>query len=228
MFAVVIATHNSEATLVEALAALVPAAAEGVVREVVIADGGSVDATEEIADAAGCRWVPAPRARGARLAAGAAAVTRGEWLLFLGPDCVLDPGWEAAAIGFVERAARSGRGDRTAACFRVALDDLGSGARLREAALWLRSRVFNLADPHQGLLLSRAFYRALGGHRAQAAFSEADLVRRIGRRRLVHLPVRAVRRGRTPAEGGIRVRLGALLFWLRVPAPLIGRLVGSR
>lgn len=229
MFAVVIPTLNNEATLVEALAALVSASAEGVVREVVVVDAGSTDLTETIADAAGCRWVHDAGARGARLAAGEAASRRGDWLLFLEPDMVLDPDWFREVAKFVERAERAGRGDRQAACFRLADDEIGVRARAGEWGAWLRARLLGMGHPRQGLLLSRRFYRRLGGHNPASPFADADLVRRIGRRRLTHLPVRAVRRivPSVPAQQvPLRRRLGAVLFFLRVPSPVIGRLIG--
>jgi glycosyltransferase involved in cell wall biosynthesis len=53
MVSVVIPALNAEATLPQTLTALVPAALEGFVREVVVVDGGSEDKTCEIADHAG-------------------------------------------------------------------------------------------------------------------------------------------------------------------------------
>ena len=46
MFSIIIATHDSERALVPTLAALVPGATAGIVREVIVADGGSRDETE--------------------------------------------------------------------------------------------------------------------------------------------------------------------------------------
>ncbi len=54
MLSVIIATLNCERALVPTLATLVPGAAAGTVRDVIIADGGSKDATLEVADIAGC------------------------------------------------------------------------------------------------------------------------------------------------------------------------------
>ena len=71
MISVVIPTRNAEQTLAATLSALVPAVVDGVVREVVVADCGSSDATREIADAAGARLVEAPQGRGVQLRAGA-------------------------------------------------------------------------------------------------------------------------------------------------------------
>src|SRR5438034_1001987 len=55
MLSAIIATHESERTLVRTLAALVPGAATGLLAEVIVADAGSCDATAEVADIADCR-----------------------------------------------------------------------------------------------------------------------------------------------------------------------------
>ncbi len=64
MLSVVIATHESERALVPTLAALVPGAMAGLISEVVVADAGSTDATEEVADIAGCRFIGLKRGSG--------------------------------------------------------------------------------------------------------------------------------------------------------------------
>ena len=75
MLSVIIATHESERPLVRTLAALVPGATAGVVREVIVADAGSRDATVEVADIAGCRFLVVERAAG-RAAEGGAPQAR--------------------------------------------------------------------------------------------------------------------------------------------------------
>jgi hypothetical protein len=87
MFSIVIATHDSERALVPTLAALVPGATAGVVREVIVADGGSQDKTEEVADIAGCRFFVSTASVGTRLKT-AAQQARGDWLMFLQPGAV--------------------------------------------------------------------------------------------------------------------------------------------
>jgi len=87
MLSVIIATHESERTLVPTLAALVSGATAGLLGEVVVADGGSRDATAEVADIAGCRFMTSAEPLGARLKA-AAASARSPWLLFLRAGCV--------------------------------------------------------------------------------------------------------------------------------------------
>ena len=102
MISVVIATHNDERTLGQTLASLVPAAVDGLVREVVLADAGSTDHTLAIAEDAGARVVQAEGAAEARLAQ-ACQGARSEWLLVLEASVPAPHGWESAAGAHMER-----------------------------------------------------------------------------------------------------------------------------
>ena len=188
MFSVIIATHESERTLVPTLAALVPGATAGLLGEVIVADAGSRDATAEIADIAGCRIISSDAPLGARLKA-AAASTRTPWLMFLRAGCVPEPGWIVAADAFMQ-ATDALDGAARAAVFRppVAADLLRPG--LSEVIALLRVALGGGARPEQGLLIARRFYDQLGGHPAQAE-AEAALLRRLGRRRITMLPTGA-------------------------------------
>src|SRR5258708_28260 len=127
MLSVVIATENAERTLVPTLTALVPGATAGIVREVIVADAGSSDATAAIADAAGCRIDVTPAPLGQRLRR-AAAGARAAWLLFLRPGAVPDWSWTEETRRFIEHAELAGRADAWAATFRrmSEADTLGS------------------------------------------------------------------------------------------------------
>ena len=228
MISVVIPTLDAEATLVASLAPLVSGVAEGLVREAVVADGGSTDATREIADAAGCRVISVARGRGAQLAAGAAAA-RSPWLLFLHADTVLDEGWRREVRSFIEGADR--QGGEAAASFSFALDDFGARARSLEAAAMARCKLFGLPYGDQGLLISRRLYERLGGFRPLPLMEDVDLVRRIGRRRLTLLRTRAVtsaaryrRDGYASRAARNAVCLG--LYFAGVPPARIARLYG--
>src|SRR5262245_7963590 len=120
MLSVVIATQESERELLPTLAALVPGASAGMVREVLIADAGSRDATAEVADAAGCVLLVSAAPRGARLKA-AAAKARAPWLLFLQPGIVPDLTWIDETRRFMAEAELEGRTGSRAAVFRPGL-----------------------------------------------------------------------------------------------------------
>jgi hypothetical protein len=184
VLSVVIATHDSERPLLPTLAALVPGAAAGTVREVIVADPGSRDATAEIADVAGCRMLVLDRPRGARLKA-AAATARSGWLLFLSPGVIPDVTWIDETRRFAENGEMLGLAQRQAAVFRP-----GSGlstSLLTEALGLLRRAVGAKPMPQQGLLIAKRLYDELGGHDEISAEPERDFYRRLGRKRLVLL-----------------------------------------
>jgi glycosyltransferase involved in cell wall biosynthesis len=219
MISVVIPTLNAERKLPRCFDGLITAAVRGVVREVIVADGGSSDETLVIADAAGAHVEHAPKGRSACLIAGV-AVARSDWLLFLYPDTALEPGWENEVESFIAQAMPE---RPRAAVFRFALEDFGGEARRAEAKAALRGWMLALPYGDQGLLIPKRLYHKLGGYRALAVMEDADLVRRIGRRRLVHLRARAVNLPR-PQESVWRGLWLSLLHALRVPSGVVARL----
>jgi len=181
MLSVIIATRESERSLVQTLAALVPGATAGLINEVIVTDGGSSDATATVADHAGCRFSVSDEPLGARLKE-AAATARAPWLLFLRPGCVPDADWVIEVGRFMEDAPMAGP-NRLAAFRRAA----APRPPLAQALAAVVDAVFRRIHPDQGLLISKQLYRSLGGHRAGAGNPEADLIRRIGRRRIALL-----------------------------------------
>jgi glycosyltransferase involved in cell wall biosynthesis len=186
MLSVIIATLDSESALVASLAALVPGAMEGLISEVIVADGGSRDDTATVADVAGCNFKVVEGPLGRRLKA-AAAMARAPWLLFLRPGTVPEPAWTGEVRRFVERRPPDAR----AAVFRR-----GRAAQpaLREVLSLITAALGALPRAEQGLLIAHPLYDDLGGHSDLAADPEADLIRRIGRRRMVTLTTGATSR----------------------------------
>jgi len=185
MISVLIATHESERLLVPTLAALVPGAMAGIVREVIVADGGSRDATAQVADVAGCRFVETPAPLGARLKA-AAALARAPWLLFLRPGVVPDSTWIDETNRFLQQAELGAANDR-GAVFRPTSATMGDRPMIVEALGMIAAALGTRPRPEQGLLISKQLYEQLGGHGADGSDPETDLLRRLGRRRIVLL-----------------------------------------
>jgi rSAM/selenodomain-associated transferase 2 len=229
MISVVIPTLNAEASLAAALTALVPAAVKGIVRQVIIADGGSSDRTERVIEQAGAEIVRAAPGRGRQLAAGAEAA-KCEWLLFLHADTVLEDGWEREAAALMERVDQGARPE-TAAAFKFALDDIGLAPRLLEGLVQMRCLMLRLPYGDQGLLIPRRLYRRLGGYQPLPLMEDVDLVRRLGRGRMVLLRAKAVTSAARYRREGYLLRplrnLACItLFFLRVPARVIARIYG--
>jgi glycosyltransferase involved in cell wall biosynthesis len=183
MLTVIIPTHNSERALVPTLAMLVPAALTGIVRDVIVADAGSTDATARVVDVAGCEIMVSQAPLAGRLKS-AAAAARGSWLLFLRPGVVLDPSWAEEAARTIDHAVLRGTAGAQAAVFRGAPD---ADAALPRQMVALVAAAWRGPHPEQGLMISRAAYDRLGGHRDGIADPESELMRRIGRRRIVTL-----------------------------------------
>ena len=188
-------------------------------------DGGSEDDTASVAAGVGAKIVKSSKGRGTQLVAGAAAA-KGNWLLFLHADTVLDPGWAEEASRFIEKS-----GPAVAAVFRFALDDRSAPAARLEAMVAWRCRVMALPYGDQGLLLSRQLYDAVGGYRTIPLFEDVDLIRCIGRDRLTLLETRAVTSAARYRQSGyfrrpMRNLFCMALYRLGIPPHLIARIYG--
>ena len=176
MLSVIIPTEGVEQPAVATLAALVPGAAAGLIREVILVDRTGNGVIERVADVAGCRFLHFEGTRAAALAAGAKQASS-PWLMFLRPGAVLDTGWIEETTQFIQGVALSGR--PRAGIFRHARSpyaDTGLGDRFRSLA---RKITGPLTD--QGLLIARDHYERIGGYAPDARRAEARLLHQLGR-----------------------------------------------
>lgn len=229
MISVIIPTLNAERVLAPTLAALIPATVDGIVRQVIVADGGSVDHTCDIAEAAGADVVCADRGRGSQLIAGARAA-RFPWLLFLHADTLLEPGWHSEAEALIARV-EAGQLAPTAAAFRFALDDSGFRPRLLEAGVAVRCALLRLPYGDQALLIPAQLYAEIGGFRPMPLMEDVDIACRLGRRRIVMLQSRAITSASRYRRDGYGLRVARnlaclALYYAGAPLRTIARLYG--
>src|SRR3954462_6655822 len=156
MLSVIIPTEGLEQPAVATLAALVPGAAAGVIREVLLVDRAGTDVIARVADVAGCDFMPFEGSRAAAMAAGARKA-RSPWLMFLHAGAVLDSGWIEETSQFIQRVSLSGR--PRAGFFRYALSPYAE-SRWHDGLRFI-ARMIAGPSPDQGLLIARDHYERL-------------------------------------------------------------------
>lgn len=181
---VVIATRNESRRLPGLLAQL--AEQPTLVREVLVVDGGSTDATALVARLAGARLLRCPPGRGRQLALGAAEANAA-WLLLLHGDVRLPRAWGSRIARAMSSCPRERvAGPARAWYFDLSIDGPNPALRLVELGTALRSRWLQRPYGDQGLLLSRHLYNAVGGMRPLPLMEDLELVQRLVLRARLH------------------------------------------
>ncbi|MEM8776334.1 MAG: TIGR04283 family arsenosugar biosynthesis glycosyltransferase [Pseudomonadota bacterium] len=165
---VIIPTLNAAEGLARSLPALAEGLDAGLIRELVISDGGSKDETLLIADSAGAKVITGPPSRGGQLQKGATAA-QGDWFLFLHADCQMPVGWADAVQRQIEK-------DRPAV-FLLDFDAASLAAKTVAAWANFRTKVLKLPYGDQGLLISRHYYGKVGGYRDIPLMEDVAMVR---------------------------------------------------
>jgi rSAM/selenodomain-associated transferase 2 len=181
---IIIPALNAAGDLPLCLESLLPGLEAGLIREVIVVDGGSSDATCAIAGSAGAEVVESEAGRGKQLRAGAKAA-RGEWFLFLHADTALARDWTERA------AAHMGERPGMAAAFTLKFRSDARAARWLEKRANRRARMMGLPYGDQGLLISRFLYEEVGGFADVPLMEDVMIVRAIGKRRMVILDAEA-------------------------------------
>ncbi|MFM7675122.1 MAG: TIGR04283 family arsenosugar biosynthesis glycosyltransferase [Synechococcus sp.] len=175
---VVIAARDEAARLPLLLADL--AVAPELVREVLVVESGSTDATAAVARWAGARLLHSPPGRGAQLVHGIAAA-EGPWLLLLHADVRLPPGWRQRLASVLDGSHKPCRGRLRAWYFELAIAGAGPLLRLVALGAGLRSRFGQRPYGDQGLLLPRALHDRVGGMRPLPLMEDLEFVERLAR-----------------------------------------------
>ncbi len=227
LISIIIPTLDEAPTIGTTLAAL--ACLRGLA-EVIVVDGGSRDATVELARSRGAHVLTSERGRGAQLHAGA-CVARGDVLWFLHADTTppVDALAQISAALAHDVGAVGGN-------FAIRFDGTDTPARL---LTWLypKLRRLGLCYGDSAFFVRREVYAQVGGFQAFPIFEDLDLLRRLWRRgRFVHLAAEVVtssRRfaGRSFALTFARWAILQGLYWLgvhprtlcRLYAPVRGR-----
>jgi rSAM/selenodomain-associated transferase 2 len=151
---IVIPALNEARGIAETLWPLQQCRARG--HEVIVVDGGSADATADIARTLADRVIASAPGRARQQNAGVDAAA-GDVLLFLHADTLLPPDADRLILGGLMRSGRGwGR-------FDVRLSGRRAALRMVERTMNLRSRVTGIATGDQAIFVRRDWFRRAGG-----------------------------------------------------------------
>ena len=171
LLSIVVPALNEAAGIAAMLQALAPLRARGV--ELLLADGGSSDATADRAAPWVDAVVQAPRGRALQMNAGAARAGA-DVLLFLHADTLLPAGADGLVLQAVAGGACWGR-------FDVQIDGRPAMLRVVAALMNLRSRASGIATGDQAIFVTRAAFAQVGGFPVQPLMEDIELSRRLKR-----------------------------------------------
>jgi len=169
---VVFPTLNSAEELSACLGCLGEGLSAGLIRELIITDGGSTDGTIALAEEAGAVVISGQKSRGGQLRRGC-SIAQGEWLLVLHADTQLEPGWTESVIDHLSRPTLK------VGYFKLAYRANGIAPRI--VATWanLRSRLFGLPYGDQGLLIAAKTLGSVGGFDDIPLMEDVALIRKL-------------------------------------------------
>ncbi|MBL1419983.1 MAG: TIGR04283 family arsenosugar biosynthesis glycosyltransferase [Alphaproteobacteria bacterium] len=184
---VIIPSLNSAARIMPTLACLITPMADGLIKKVIFADGGSTDITADIAEETGAAFVSTPKGRGMQCKIGVIFAIQSDWLLFLHDDSQLSNDWGNEVASFVHNPSNINK----CAYFKLALDDRSIKAKIVAWGANMRCKIFALPYGDQGLLISRKLYEEIGGFGTMPLMEDVDIIERIktkiGKQNLVML-----------------------------------------
>ena len=168
---IVMPALNEAAGIEATLQALQELRARGV--ELVLADGGSSDATQTLARPWVDAVVDAPRGRALQMNAGAARA-RADALLFLHADTRLPPLGDVLVLQALAGGACWGR-------FDVRIEGRPWMLRVVAALMNLRSRASGIATGDQAIFVTREAFERVGGFPVQPLMEDIEISRRLKR-----------------------------------------------
>jgi rSAM/selenodomain-associated transferase 2 len=230
------AAHGSTGTAAQRLSVIVPTLNESLQLprlidrlrteapgvEIIVADGGSRDATCAVAEGLADRVIKTDAGRARQQNAGARRATRGI-LWFLHADCLPPDGFAEAIAGCIDAGAVGG-------CFQLRLPERDAILRISDRLGNFAVDLVGVAYGDHGIFCTRKAFERTGGFPAQDLFEDADFyraLRRIGPVRQLRSKLQASSR-RYRRYGPVRTTAAFLLltalYALNLPRTALARL----
>ena len=182
--------------------------------EVIVVDGGSSDATIEIAQNYDVKILHSPRGRGIQLQIGGNAAT-GDVLWFLHADTIPSKDCVSQMMSALKNAATVGGN------FTIRFDGDEAAAKFL-TRLYPNLRKLGLIYGDSAIFVRREIYEKIGGYEDYPIFEDLDFVRKLGREgEIVTLPAHVTTSSRRFADGKfiltfLRWTVLQVLYWLGV------------
>ncbi len=184
-----------------------------ILKEIIVADGGSVDGTLEIAKRSGVTTIYSPEAPPGRsyLLNKAAKIAQGQVFLFLDADSKVPEGFDQDIITALSKKGIAG------GAFEFKLDGPQFGLRVVECINRIRYRIWPRYYGDQGVFVRREDFFKIGGYPDVGLMETSDFcvaLSKVGRLYLVKKPM--VTSARRFLSGGIyRVLAFDIRMWWR-------------
>lgn len=140
--------------------------------EVIVVDGGSKDATAELAKSYAAKFIQTNPCKATQMNTGASAA-KGDILVFLHADTQLPEHFENQIQYALNQK------DAVAGAFRLAIDSRAKGIRFIECMVNLRSRYLRMPYGDQALFMKKTLFNEIGGFPDMPIMEDFLLVRRL-------------------------------------------------
>ena len=176
---IVILTLNSQNTVRKTLASLFEGIEAGIVRELIVVDGGSTDETREIVEECGGKFISCAASRGYQLKKGV-NLAKGDFIFVLHSDSALEPGWSEIVKKYLNK-------DAGYYC-KLSFDIIHPLASMTSTWANARSLIFSLPYGDQGLLIPRKLLMENGSYSPIPIMEDVELALRF-KGKLFRMPI---------------------------------------
>ena len=173
----VIPTYNAEKTIHKTLDNV-----SEMFHKIIIVDANSKDLTKKICDKFAIQFFTSKKNRGLQLNIGGENSDT-DWIFFLHADSILD----SDAINEINKFISNAKNNYKAAALKLNFNQKNIYSYLLSKIVFFRSKYLKLPYGDQGLLISKAFYKKIGGFKPLPIMEDVEIVKNIGFKNIILL-----------------------------------------
>ena len=171
---VVIPTYNSEKTIENTLNSICK-----YFNKIIIVDADSCDLTIQMSKKYNIKIIKSLKGRGPQLILGAEHAST-DWIFFLHSDTIIKKNNIIDINQFITNTLNNNK----AASFKIKFNTNNIWSNLLSKLVNIRSKYLKLPYGDQGLLISRNFYKNIGGYKNIPIMEDVEIIRTIGFRNI--------------------------------------------